>query len=135
MKKHMFSFLLLSLCLVATSALAGGKLPYDKSGMKVPIQNLVGLSPDPAVSNCTTATKTKGTIVTVTNDGSHIGLKWSAVSAAGAPIVVKRRLNSNTAFMPESSGTLVFNGAITGVPFDVYSAASGTGTTICVELQ
>jgi len=135
MKKSLFSFLLLTLCLVATSAVAGGKLPFDKSGLKVPIQNLVGLSPDPAASNCTTATKTKGTIVTVTNSGTYIGLKWWAVSAAGAPIVVKRRLNSNTAFMPESSGTLAFNSAITSVPFDVYSAASGTATTVCVELQ
>lgn len=136
MKKLRVIFsLLLAICLVTSTAFAAGKLPYDKSGMKVPIQNLVGLSPDPAVSNCTTATKTKGTIVTITNDGSHIGLKWWAVGATGAPIVVKRRLNSNTAYMPESGGTLAFNGAVTTAAFDVYSAASGTATTVCVELQ
>jgi hypothetical protein len=126
---------LLGLLVLATTAMAGSKLPYDSSRPAVAIQNLVGLSPLPAVSNCTTATKTKGTIVTVTNSAGYIGLKWTAVSAAGAPIVVKRRLNSNTAFMPESSGTMVFNGGITGVAFDVYSAASGTATTVCVELE
>lgn len=116
-------------------ALAAGKLPYDKSGGRHAIQNLVGLSPDPAVSNCTTATKTKGTIVTVTNSGSHIGLKWMAVAANGSPLVIKRRLNSNTAFMPESGGTLAFNSLVSSVAFDVYSSASGTATTVCVELQ
>lgn len=119
----------------AIPALAAGKLPYDKSGGRHAIQNLVGLSPDPAVSNCTTATKTKGTIVTVTNSGSHIGLKWLAVGSSGSPITVKRRLNSNTAFMPESGGTLALNSAVSSIAFDVYSSASGTATTVCVELQ
>lgn len=135
MKKLITLCMLLTLICMASASFAAGKLPYDRSGGKLAIQNLVGLSPDPAVSSCTTATKTKGTLVTVTNDGSHIGLKWTATSATGAPIVVKRRLNSNTAFMPESSGTVALNGAITTVPFDVFSSASGTATTLCVELQ
>lgn len=134
--KKLTCFITLAVLLAcAAESFAAGRLPYAKSGMKEAVQNLVGLSPDPAVANCTTATKTKGTIVTVTNNTGHIGLKWTATGADGSPIVVKRRLNSNTAFMPESGGTLVLNGAITSASFDVYSAATGTATTICVELQ
>ena len=132
-----FTILIAVIILIAFAipARAAGKLPYAKSGGRHAIHNLVGLSPDPAVSNCTTATKTKGTIVTVTNSGSHIGLKWMAVAANGSPLVIKRRLNSNTAFMPESGGTLAFNSLVSSVAFDVYSSASGTATTVCVELQ
>lgn len=134
MKKPLFSFILLALCLIATTALAAGKLPYDKSGMKVPIQNIQGLAPIPSASSCTTATGTKGTIVTVTNSG-HIGLKWNATDASGSAAVVKRKLNSNTAFMPESGGTLALNGDIATVAFGKYSTQSATTLTVCVELQ
>ena len=134
--KTFTSFLILTILLAfSASAFAAGKLPYDRSGSKNAIQNLVGLSPDPAVSNCTTATLTKGTIVTVSNNAGYIGLKWTATGATGSPIIVKRRLNANTAFLPESGGTLALNGGIAGVAFDVYSAGSGTATTVCVELQ
>jgi hypothetical protein len=128
-------FLAAAFLAFATSSFAAGKLPRDTSGLTVPIQNLIGLSPDPAVSNCTTVTKTKGTIVTITNNAGYKGIKWHAVSAAGADIVVKRKLNSNTAFMPEAGGTVVLNGDITTAGFDLYSTNSPVATTVCVELQ
>lgn len=133
MKKHLFSFLLLALCLTAVTVFAAGKLPYDKSGMKVPVQNLQGLAPVPTDSVCTSTTTTKGTITTITNN-NHIGLKWSSTNASGAAVIVKRKLNSNTAYMPESSGTVAFNGDIATVAFAPYSAASAT-YTICSERQ
>lgn len=133
MRKYLVSSMLLALCLVAGMAFAAGKLPYDKSGLKVPVQNLQGLAPVPADSVCTTTTTTKGTIATVTNN-NHIGLKWSSTNAAGAAVIVKRKLNSNTAFMPESSGTLALNGDISTVTFSPYSGAAAA-YTICSERQ
>lgn len=134
MKSFKVSILTLSLLFISVAAaLAAGQLVKDKSKSFVPIQSIQGISPAPAASACTTLTGTKGTIVTVDPAG-YVGMKWNATDAAGAAVIVKRKLNSNTAFMPESSGTVTINSAVTGIKFDWYSSASKT-TTICRELQ
>lgn len=132
MKKIALFSLLLIFTMLGT-AFAAGTLVKDKSKLQTPIQSIVGLSPTPAASACTTATGTKGTIVTITPTG-YSGVKWTATDAAGAAKVVKRIINSNTAFMPESGGTVTINSGITSMKFDKYSAASTT-TTVCVEMQ
>lgn len=132
--KKISLFVLAFVMLSITTAFAAGMLVKDRSKSFVPIQSIQGISPVPATSTCTTATITKGTIATVTPTG-YAGLKWSATAANGSALVVKRKLNSNTAYMPESGGTITINSGITAVKFDVYSAASGTATTVCTELQ
>lgn len=135
MKKISLVFTLLFVVLAAGSALAAGLLVKDKSKSFAPIQSISGLAPDPAASDCTTATGTKGTIVTVNTTG-YRGLKWAAVTTAtGAAAVVKRSVNANTAYMPESSGTVTISNDITSMKFDKYSTASSTTLTVCRELQ
>jgi len=131
-----FRILAASIMVLALSSLAqaAGTLPYTKAATPALIQNLQGLSPAPVGSACTTATGTKGTIVTVTTTG-YIGLKWIATNAAGAPVVIKRYINSNTAYMPESGGTLALNNGISSVKFNIYSSASSQTVTVCRELQ
>lgn len=134
MKRFLFFIVTLSLMAFASNAMAAGQLVKDKSKQWVPIQSIQGLSPAPASSACTTATGTKGTIVTVTPAG-YAGLKWIATDAVGAPVVVKRFLNSNTAYMPESGGTVTINSDITSVKYSKFSTASPTTITVCVEMQ
>lgn len=134
MKKFSLFLSLTILLAFANTSLAAGLLVKDKSKLQTPIQSIVGLSPVPAASACTTSTGTKGTIVTVTPTG-YAGLKWIATDAVGAPVVVKRFLNSNTAYMPESGGTLTINSGLTSVKYNKYSTQSSTTITVCVEMQ
>ncbi len=134
MKRFLFFTLTLTLVAFASNAMAAGQLVRDQSKLWVPIQSIQGLSPAPASSACTTLTGTKGTIVTVTPAG-YAGLKWIATDAVGAPVVVKRFLNSNTAYMPESGGTVTINSDLTGVTYKKYSTATSTTITVCVEMQ
>jgi FtsP/CotA-like multicopper oxidase with cupredoxin domain len=98
------------------------------------IQNLKGISPAPAASTCASITATKGTIATVT-PGTYTAIEYAATDGTSTALSVKRKLNSNTAFIPGSSGTLVFNSNITSVKFDKYSTATATKAEVCYDLQ
>lgn len=135
MKRSLFFILTFTLLAFASNAFAAaGTLVKDKSKLWVPVQSVQGLSPVPAASACTTSTGTKGTIVTV-NPAGYLALRWIATDAVGAPVVIKRFLNSNTAFMPLSGDTVTINSDITGVTYKKYSTASPTTITVCVEMQ
>lgn len=122
----------LFLAVILVSSLAVAAMPGTKQGAV--IQNLKGISPAPAASNCTSITATKGTIVTV-NPSGYTAVEWSATDGTPTALAVKRHLNSNTAFMPGSSGTVVFNSGITSVPFKKYSTATATKAEVCYDLQ
>ena len=118
----------------SATPVAAGTLPYTHSATPVAVQNLVGLSPVAATANCTTASGTNGTIATVTTTG-YIGLKWAAIDSTGAPVIVKRCVNSNTAYIPGSSDTMTLNNGISSVKFQMFSSSVNKTITVCQELQ
>lgn len=136
MKKLSVIFIVTFLLGLAVSAWAAGQLVKDKSKSFVPIQNIIGVSPTPDGTACTTKTGTKGTIVTVPVSG-YIGMKWTATDAAGAAVVVKRYVNysSGARYIPESSGSLAINSAMTNVHFKLFSSNTVKTHTVCRELQ
>ena len=128
-------FTILGLLLVLSALLAGAAfaaMPWAKPATV--IQNLKGISPVPARSTCTSITATKGAIATV-NPAGYTAIEYAATDGTATALSVKRRLNSNTAFMPGSSGTVVFNSGITGVTFSKYSTATATKAEVCYDLQ
>lgn len=118
--------------LFALSVTSFAAMPGTKRGDL--IQNLSGISPAPAGSVCATITATKGTIATVT-PGTYTAVQYAATDGTSTALSVKRKLNSNTAFIPGSSGTVVFNSGITSLKFDKYSTATATKAEVCYELQ
>ena len=113
-----------------------GVLPVDNTPTYV--QNVKGISPIPVASACTQVTKTKGTLATFATTDTlgkyYLMLNWTASDNAGAPLVVKRTLNSNTAYQPGSTGDVTINHGITGVTFSAYSSTAKT-YNICVDRQ
>lgn len=133
--KRYFAFLgiLLVMAMVTTSSIALAAMPGIKGSGAV-IQNLKGFSPTPSASTCTSITATKGTIATVA-PGTYTALEYAATDGTATALSVKRRLNSNSAYLPGSSGTVVFNSNITGVTFNKYSTATATKAEVCYDLQ
>ena len=131
---------LLTILLLAVSCAAAfaytGVLPIDNTPATV--QNVKAISPIPVAAACTQVTKTKGTLATFATTDSlgkyYLMLYWTATDNAGAPLVVKRVLNSNTAYQPGSSGDMTINHGITGVAFSAFSSAAKT-YNICVDRQ
>jgi hypothetical protein len=131
---------IVSICLVLSllaitmcSAFAAGKPAFFTDGKQTAIQNLNGVSPDPAAATCTTATVTKGAIATVTTTG-YRGIHWEAQDASNAALRIKRHLNSNTAYIPGTGQQETLNGNVSTVAFKPYSAAA-RAVTVCYDLQ
>lgn len=117
-----------------------GNLPKTKGG--VTVQNASAISPLPAASRCDSSTATKGTLKNYSASG-YSQICYKAVnSTTGAAVIVKRRLNNNSAAtgFPGSGDCITNDKPLTGtwniqkVVLDRYSAASSTITT-CVERQ
>lgn len=129
MKKLITLITLLALtCLTATLALAAGKVVTDPNSRATGYH-----SPDPASSTCTTATTTKGTIATV-NVAGYSTLAWEASDSNNAAKRIRRFINSNTAYLPGTGGTIGLNNKMTTVAFKPYSGASAA-YTVCYDLQ
>lgn len=116
------------ICLTATLALAAGKVVVDPNNRPLGYH-----SPAPASAVCTTTTTTKGTIATVATAG-YSTLSWEASDSSNAAKRIKRHLNSNTAYLPGTGGTIGLNSAVTGVTFKPYSGAAAA-YTVCYDLQ
>lgn len=112
----------------ATTALAAGKLVTDPNNRPLPYH-----SPAPASASCVTTTTTKGTITTVSTAG-YSTLAWEASDSSNAAKRIKRHLNSNTAYMPATGGTIGLNSAVTSVAFKPYSGVAAA-YTVCTDLQ
>ena len=112
----------------ATAAFAAGKVVVDPNNRPLGYH-----SPLPASASCTTVTTTKGTIATVATAG-YSTLAWEASDSSNAAKRIKRHLNSNTAYLPATGGTIGLNSAITSVVFKPYSGASAA-YTVCTDLQ
>jgi|GEM_PF-6604140 len=128
--------LLVTMCVAALAYT--GILPTDNT--PVTVQNVKAISPSPAAASCIQVTKTKGTLGTFSTTDTagkyYLMMYWTASDSAGAAKIVKRSLNSNTAYQPGSSGDLAINHNITGVTFSAYSTGSpGTLYNICVDRQ
>ncbi|MBT0665762.1 hypothetical protein KI809_15740 [Geobacter pelophilus] len=121
---------------IATSAMAAGKLQYDKSGSKTPIQNLQGISPDPTKSRCDrVAAKTKGVLKSYSSAG-YRGFAYSVTDDAGAALPVKRRPGNKAAGLIKSADTITVNDDNNPVVFDAISSNTpGKNYNICIERQ
>lgn len=131
-KLSILQILLLVALLIGFAAMAYAAMPGTKRGDL--IQNLKGISPAPAGSACTSITATKGTIATVA-PGTYTAMEYSATDGTGTALAVKRKYNGNTAYIPGSSGFVVFNPGLTAVKFDKYSTATATKAEVCYDLQ
>ena len=135
MKKILSTLLALSILLVVAICFAAdGNLPWPVS-KATPVQNLNGFAPVKTKSRCDTFTGTKGVMKNYSTAG-YLGFSAKVTDTAGSPVVAKRSLDSNTAYMPESSTNLVNNlgSNFSSVRFSRYSGASAT-YTICTERQ
>jgi hypothetical protein len=138
MKFSVFMLATVLLCAIATVAQAvyTGILPYDNTPF--PVQNVKSICPLAEAASCVTITKTKGLLATFpttdSNGKFYLMLYWTASDNSGNPLIVKRVLNSNTAWQPGSSGDLTINHGISGASFYAYSSASKT-YNICVDMQ
>lgn len=135
-RMYILSLVALAFSLIGvTIAFAAGKLPYDKSKPPQAIQNLAAPAPIPAASRCDTKTATKGVLKTYSTAG-YVGINYKVTDSAGAAIIAKRYLGSNTAYIPESGGSLVNGGGNTynNITFGKYSTgAPPTAVTTCIE--
>lgn len=114
---------------LATAAFAvQGKVVVDPNGKTTGYH-----SPAVASAVCTTTTTTKGTIATVATAG-YSTLAWEASDSSNAAKRIKRHLNSNTAYLPGTGGTIGLNNSVTSVVFKPYSGASAA-YTVCYDLQ
>lgn len=127
-----FSTLTAVLLVLSLAGMTFAAMPGTKQGTV--IQNLKGLSPAPAAATCTSITATKGTIATVSPAG-YTALEYAATDGTATALIVKRRLNSNSAYLPGASGTVVFNSNITGITFNKYSTGTATKAEVCYDLQ
>src|ERR1035437_3937302 len=95
--KKLFLPILLMLTMAVSAFAYTGILPTDNTPFTV--QNVKAISPGPAAAACTQISKTKGLLATfATTDTAgkyYLMLYWTATDNAGAPLVVKRTLNSN----------------------------------------
>ena len=138
MKKPFLLSLMLLLALAGSAFAFTGVLPVDNTPTTV--QNVKGISPQVGAAACTQISKTKGLLATyATTDTAgkyYLQLDWTASDNAGAPLVVKRTLNSNTAYQPGSSGSVTINHGINQVSYSAYStAAPPKAYNICVDRQ
>jgi hypothetical protein len=139
MKKMFLLTTILALAMCASAMAYTGILPTDNTPFTV--QNVKAISPSPAGASCIRVAKTKGTIGTFTTQDTlgkfYLMLGWTSTDDAGAPLVVKRSLNSNSAFQPGASGDLTVNHNITGVTFTAYTTAASANRVynICVDRQ
>jgi len=138
MRKNVLIASILSVALAATIAFAAtGRQPKDGGG--VTIQNAAAIAPTPAAARCDTTVKTKGALKSYSTAG-YSQINWTATDANGTAVIVKRKLNSNSAHMPGSSGNITndkpLNGAwsVQKIVFDKYSTVSATVVT-CVDRQ
>ena len=128
--KNLFS--IICLCLVVLTgalALAASSVVVDSNNRPTGFH-----SPAPASAVCTTTTTTKGPIATVSSTTGYSTLRWAASDSSNAAKRIKVLLNSNTAYMPGTDGTIGLNNKITSVTFKPYSGASAA-YTVCTDLQ
>jgi len=125
-----FFTLICLICLSATLALAAtpGKVVVDPNNRPLGYH-----SPAPASAACATVTTTKGTLATISTAG-YSTLSWEASDSSNAAKRIKRHLNSNTAYMPGTGGTIGLNSNITSVVLKPYSSTSAA-YTVCYDLQ
>lgn len=130
MKSFASCFVLLALVLMASLVCAapGGKVVIDPNNKTLPYH-----SPDPASAVCTTTTTTKGTIATV-NVAGYSTLSWEASDSSNAAKRIRRFINSNTAYLPGTGGTIGLNSKMSTVAFKPYSGTSAA-YTVCYDLQ
>jgi hypothetical protein len=139
MKSFSLIPLLLLMVVICGSAFAyTGILPTDNT--PVPVQNVRGISPVPVAASCITVTKTKGSLGSFSTQDTtgkyYLMMSWTATDPSGTPTIVKRALNSNTAYQPGSSGEITLNHGIQTVSFSGYSTANpGRTYNICVDRQ
>lgn len=127
-KLSILSFLLFVLAFAFT-AFAAGTVVTDQNNRPTGYH-----SPDAASAVCTTTTTTKGAIATVSSTTGYSTLSWEASDSSNVAKRIKRHLNSNTAYMPGTGGTIGLNKSVTSVAFKPYSGAPAA-YTVCYDLQ
>lgn len=145
----LIAILIVFTMILAPAAFAGypGTLPQDNTPFTM--QNVRGISPVKAASSCVTKNLTHGgTIATFNVTDSTTGklysqMFWSSFKSAtdSTAVIVKRSLDTNTAYMPASNEYLTIGrtAGFTQVKFATFTntstAAASANYTVCADFQ